>query len=61
MIAIALIVFREVLEAALVVGLVLAANVGGSLYGIGLALFIICAAFILNDIKRYFDAIEARH
>ena len=42
------------------VGLVLAATVGGSLYGIGLALFIICAAFILSDIKRYFDALE-RH
>jgi hypothetical protein len=42
------------------VGLILAATVGGSLYGIGLALFIICAAFIFSDIKRYFDGLE-RH
>ena len=37
------------------VGLILAATVGGTLYGIGLALFIVAAAFIFGDIKRYFD------
>jgi hypothetical protein len=30
------------------------------LVGIGLALFIMCAAFILSDIKGYFDGLE-RH
>jgi hypothetical protein len=37
------------------VGLVLAATVGGLLYSIGLALFIISAALIFGDIKSYFD------
>jgi hypothetical protein len=41
-----------------VVGGVLAATVGGTLYGIGLALLIICAAFIFFEIKRYFDRSE---
>ncbi len=40
------------------VGVVLAATVGGELYGIGLALFIITAALIFGDIKRYFDLRE---
>jgi hypothetical protein len=38
-----------------VVGGMLAATVGGTVYGIGLALLIICAAFIFFEIKRYFD------
>jgi hypothetical protein len=40
------------------VGAVLAAAVGGAFYGIGLALFIICAALIFNELKRYFDRID---
>ncbi|MGH7122535.1 MAG: hypothetical protein ACREFP_26690 [Acetobacteraceae bacterium] len=41
------------------VGIGLAAAVGGTLYGIGLALFVIAAALIFNDIKRYFDHRDA--
>ena len=37
------------------VGLVLAATVGGSLYGIGLALFVVTTAIIFGELKRYFD------
>jgi hypothetical protein len=37
------------------VGIVLAATVGGTLYGVGLALFIITVAIIFSSIKRYFD------
>jgi hypothetical protein len=40
------------------VGAVLAATVGGTLYGIGLALFIITVAIIFSSIKRYFDLRE---
>ena len=40
------------------VGAILAATVGGALYGEGLALFIVCAGFIFLDIKRYFDQRE---
>jgi hypothetical protein len=39
-------------------GAILAASVGGTLYGEGIALFIVCAAFIFFDIKRYFDQRE---
>jgi hypothetical protein len=39
-------------------GLVLAAAVGGTLNGIGLALFVIATAVIFRDIKRYFDRRE---
>jgi hypothetical protein len=39
-------------------GAALAASVGGALYGIGLALFIVCAALIFTEIKRYFDRID---
>jgi hypothetical protein len=38
-----------------IVGAVLAATVGGTIYRIGLALFLVCAAFIFIEIKRYFD------
>jgi hypothetical protein len=41
-----------------IVGGALAATVGGALYGVGLALLIICAAFIFCEIKRYFDLRE---
>jgi hypothetical protein len=41
-----------------VVGGILAATVGGTLYDIGLALLIICAIFIFFEIKRYFDRRE---
>jgi hypothetical protein len=40
-------------------GLGLAATVGGTLYGVGIALFIVAAALIFNDIKRYFDHRDA--
>jgi hypothetical protein len=40
------------------VGAALAATVGGTLYGIGLALFIITVAIIFSSIKRYFDLRE---
>jgi hypothetical protein len=40
------------------VGAVLAAAVGGALYGIGLAFFVICAALIFTELKRYFDNID---
>jgi hypothetical protein len=39
-------------------GLIVAAAIGGSLYGIGLALFVIGTAMIFRDIKRYFDRRE---
>jgi len=42
------------------IGAILAAEIGGTLYGEGLALFIVCAAFIFFDIKRYFDQQEPR-
>ncbi len=38
-----------------VVGAVLAAAVGGVVYTIGLALFIVCGAVIFFEMKRYFD------
>jgi hypothetical protein len=41
-----------------IVGAALAATVGGTLYGIGLALFIVCAALIFTEIKRYFDRLD---
>ncbi len=40
-------------------GAALAASVGGALYGIGLALFVVCAALIFTEIKRYFDRIDS--
>lgn len=40
------------------VGAILAAEIGGSVYGIGLALFVICYALILFEVKRFFDARE---
>jgi hypothetical protein len=40
------------------VGAVLAATVGGELYGIGLALFVVAAALVFSTIKRYFDLRE---
>jgi hypothetical protein len=39
-------------------GAILAATVGGTVYGIGIALFIIAALFIFIEIKRYFDRRE---
>lgn len=48
-----------VLGALGLVGLGLAASVGGTLYSIGVALFIVAAALIFNDIKRYFDRRDA--
>jgi len=39
-------------------GVVLAATVGGTFYGIGLALFVVASAMIFGDIKRYFDRRE---
>jgi hypothetical protein len=41
-----------------VAGVALAAWVGGSFYGIGLALFVIGTMMIFRDIKRYFDRQE---
>lgn len=41
------------------VGVILAATVGGALYGIGLALFAIAAALVFIEIKRYFDRRDA--
>ncbi len=40
------------------VGGALAASVGGALYGTGLALFLVCAAIIFIEIKRYFDRLD---
>jgi hypothetical protein len=40
------------------VGAVLAATVGGVLYGIGLALFVVSVLLIFTDMKRYFDLRE---
>ena len=37
------------------VGGILAASVGGVFYGVGLALFLICAGMIFFEIKHYFD------
>ena len=51
----ALFVSIAVLAVLALVGVVLAATVGGTLYGIGLALFVIASAMIFRDIKRYFD------
>jgi hypothetical protein len=42
-------------------GAILAAVIGGALYGIGLALFVVCAALIFTEIKRYFDRIDDAH
>ncbi len=39
-------------------GAALAATVGGALYGIGLALFIVCFALIFTEMKSYFDRID---
>ena len=47
-----------VLAALGLAGAILAATVGGTLYGIGIALFIISGAFIFIEIKRYFDRRE---
>jgi len=47
-----------VLAVLALVGAVLAATVGGTLYGVGLALFVIASAMIFRDIKRYFDERE---
>ena len=40
-------------------GFILAAAVGGALYGIGLALFVVSALIIFLEIKRYFDRRDA--
>jgi FtsH-binding integral membrane protein len=53
-----LVVTVAVLAVLGLVGAVLAAAVGGALYGIGLALFVICAALIFTELKRYFDRID---
>jgi hypothetical protein len=53
-----LIVTIAVLAVLGIVGGILAAAVGGTLYGIGLALLIVCALFIFLEIKRYFDRHE---
>jgi hypothetical protein len=50
-----LLVTIAILAVLAVVGGVLAATVGGTLYGIGLALVLVSAAFIFVEIKRYFD------
>lgn len=42
-------------------GVVLAASVGGDVYSIGLALFVISAALIFLEMKRYFDRADAGH
>ena len=47
-----------VLAALGLAGVILAATVGGTVYGIGIALFIITAAFIFIEIKSYFDRRE---
>lgn len=54
----ALLVTIAVLGAMGLAGATMAAAVGGTVYGIGMALFIICAAFIFIEIKRYFDRRE---
>lgn len=41
------------------VGIWLAAAIGGPFYPIGIALFIIAAALIFNEIRRYFDHFDA--
>jgi len=41
-------------------GAILADLVGGVFYGIGLALFVLSAALIFSNIKRYFDFRERR-
>ena len=56
-----LIVEVAVLTVLGLVGAILAATVGGTLYGIGLALLVICAGLIFNEIRRYFDALGAGH
>jgi hypothetical protein len=53
-----LLVSIAVLTVLALVGVVLAATVGGTLYGIGLALFVIATLLIFRDIKRYFDQRE---
>lgn len=53
-----LLVTIAVLAALGLAGAILAATVGGMLYGIGIALFIISSAFIFIEIKRYFDRSE---
>lgn len=47
-----------VLAALGLAGAILAATVGGTVYGIGIALFTISGAFIFIEIKRYFDRRE---
>lgn len=42
------------------VGGILAASVGGVFYGVGLALFLICAGMIFFEIKHYFDRRDGR-
>jgi hypothetical protein len=51
-----LIVTIAVLAILGIVGVVLAATSGGTLYGEGLALFVVAIGFIFVDLKRYFDA-----
>lgn len=53
-----LVVIIAVLAMLGLVGAALAAAEGGALYGIGLALFAICAAMIFTELKRYFDRID---
>lgn len=47
-----------VLAALGLAGAILAATVGGTVYAIGIALFIIAALFIFIEIRRYFDRRE---
>jgi hypothetical protein len=54
-----LVVVIALLVALALGGLVLAATVGGSLYTIGLALFIVATALIFGELKRYFDRRDA--
>ncbi len=53
-----LLVSIAVLVVLALVGVVLAAAVGGTFYGMGLALFVIATLVIFLDIKRYFDQRE---
>jgi hypothetical protein len=57
----ALVVTIALLAVLGIVGGVLAATVGGSIYAIGLALFVISAALIFFEIKRYFDRRDHEH
>jgi hypothetical protein len=53
-----LVVTIAILGVLALAGAALAATLGGTLYGIGLAFFIVCWALIFIEIKRYFDRLE---